>query len=107
MDALEFYRERIQALADAIKRGSEHLLSDPDATLPAAFITFKTRTAQVRDCERHMHVGNIQVFKNSRFVIAGCSWACAGWQPLQGLPIILLAAALACACCLSSPVHHM
>ena len=47
VDALEFYKERIQALADAIKKGSDHLLRDPDATLPAAFVTFKTRTAQV------------------------------------------------------------
>ena len=47
VDAVEFYKERIQALAEAITRGSEHLLSDPEATLPAAFVTFKTRTAQV------------------------------------------------------------
>lgn len=47
VDALEFYRERIQALADAIKAGSEQLLRNPDSTLPAAFVTFKTRTAQV------------------------------------------------------------
>ena len=47
MDAVEFYKERIQALADAIAEGSQHLLSDPDSNLPAAFVTFKTRTAQV------------------------------------------------------------
>ncbi len=44
---MEFYKERIQALADAIAKGSQHLLSDPDSNLPAAFVTFKTRTAQV------------------------------------------------------------
>ena len=78
VDALEFYRERIQALADAIKRGSEHLLRDPDATLPAAFITFKTRTAQVRDWGRHMHVGNIQVFKKSSAQPLCHSWVLMG-----------------------------
>lgn len=44
---MEFYKERIQALADAITKGSQHLLSDPEANLPAAFVTFKTRSAQV------------------------------------------------------------
>lgn len=47
MDELEFYQERIQALASAIKKGSEHLLRNPDATLPAAFVTFTSRTSQV------------------------------------------------------------
>ena len=47
VDAVDFYKERIQALAEAITRGSQHLLSDPESTLPAAFVTFKTRTAQV------------------------------------------------------------
>lgn len=50
VDAVEFYKERIQALADAITKGSEHLLRDPESTLPAAFVTFKTRTAQVQRC---------------------------------------------------------
>ena len=50
VDAVEFYKERIQALADAITKGSQHLLSDPEATLPAAFVTFNTRTAQVLPC---------------------------------------------------------
>lgn len=50
VDAVEFYKERIQALADAITKGSQHLLSDPEANLPAAFVTFKTRTAQVLHC---------------------------------------------------------
>ena len=50
VDAVEFYKERIQALADAITKGSEHPLRDPESTLPAAFVTFKTRTAQVLHC---------------------------------------------------------
>ena len=55
VDAVEFYKERIQALADAITKGSQHLLSDPEANLPAAFVTFKTRTAQVL----HLSLGPI------------------------------------------------
>ena len=47
MDELEFYQERIQALAGAIKKGAEHLLRNPDATLPAAFVTFTSRASQV------------------------------------------------------------
>ena len=46
VDELEFYRDRIQALAGAIKGASEHLLRNPDATLPAAFVTFTSRTSQ-------------------------------------------------------------
>ena len=47
-DKVEFYRARLQDLVRAIRAATEELRRDPEAALPAAFVTFHTRAAQVR-----------------------------------------------------------
>ncbi len=47
MDALQFYVERMQELVRQIRAARERLRDEPESALPAAFVTFRTRTAQV------------------------------------------------------------
>jgi hypothetical protein len=47
-DKVEFDRARLQDLVGAIRAATEELRRDPEAALPAAFVTFHTRAAQVR-----------------------------------------------------------
>ncbi|KAK9919147.1 hypothetical protein WJX75_009706 [Coccomyxa subellipsoidea] len=45
-DKVEFDRARLQDLVGAIRAATEELRRDPEAALPAAFVTFHTRAAQ-------------------------------------------------------------
>ena len=48
VDALEFYVVRLQELVRQIKAVREELRGRVDTALPAAFVTFRSRTTQAR-----------------------------------------------------------
>ena len=47
MDALQFYVEHLQELVRQIRQARERLRDKAEAAMPAAFVTFRTRTSQV------------------------------------------------------------
>ena len=49
-DALDFYMEHIKALLPHIHAQQAACRADPQRILPTAFVTFKSRRAQVSTC---------------------------------------------------------
>ena len=47
-DALTFYIQHLQALVPHVKEQQQACRDNPDKILPTAFVTFKSRQAQVR-----------------------------------------------------------